>query len=92
MDTKTFLINCTHSLGPAKTYILRGTPRTCAIKTRAVTDNSTIKKGVCKGDRWPRKGNQGPRNRNRAPFNCTKPFLIAPVPVTVLIVGLRAEL
>ena len=26
-------------LGPAKTYILRGTPRTCAIKTRAVTDN-----------------------------------------------------
>ena len=29
----------THSLGPAKTYILRGTPRTYAIKTRAVTDN-----------------------------------------------------
>ena len=28
-----------YSLGPAKTYILRGTPRTCAIKTRAVTDN-----------------------------------------------------
>ena len=28
--------NC---LGPAKTYILRGTPRTCAIQTRAVTDN-----------------------------------------------------
>ena len=26
-------------LGPAKTYILRGTPQTCAIKTRAVTDN-----------------------------------------------------
>ena len=28
-----------HWLGPAKTYILRGTPRTCAIKTRAATDN-----------------------------------------------------
>ena len=27
------------ALGPAKTYILRGTPRTCAIKTRNVTDN-----------------------------------------------------
>ena len=27
------------SLGPAKTYILRGTPLTYAIKTRAVTDN-----------------------------------------------------
>ena len=28
-----------YSLGPAKTHILRGTPQTCAIKTRAVTDN-----------------------------------------------------
>ena len=28
-----------HYLGPAKTYILRGTPRTYAIRTRAVTDN-----------------------------------------------------
>ena len=31
-----------YMLGPAKTYIgyiLRGTPRTYAIKTRAVTDN-----------------------------------------------------
>ena len=26
-------------LGPAKTHILRGTPQTYAIKTRAVTDN-----------------------------------------------------
>ena len=26
-------------LGPAKTYILRGTPRTYAIKTLAVIDN-----------------------------------------------------
>ena len=26
-------------LGSAMTYILRGTPRTYAIKTRAVTDN-----------------------------------------------------
>ena len=28
-----------NTLGPAKTYILRGTPRTCAFKTRAATDN-----------------------------------------------------
>ena len=28
-----------YSLGPAKTYILRGTARTYAIKTRVVTDN-----------------------------------------------------
>ena len=28
-----------YKLGPAKTCILRGTPRTYAIKTRAVTDN-----------------------------------------------------
>ena len=28
-----------YRLRPAKTYILRGTPRTCAIKTRAATDN-----------------------------------------------------
>ena len=41
------------NLGPAKTYTLRGTPRTYAIKTRAVTDNWTINKG-------PRKGNRGP--------------------------------
>ena len=32
MSTKYFL-------GPAKTYILRGIPRTYAIKTRAATDN-----------------------------------------------------
>ena len=85
-------------LGPAKTYILRGTPQTCAIKTRAVTDNQTIKKGLCKGNRGPVRGTDGPVrgtkgcNRNRAPFNCTKSFLIAPVPATVLIVGLRADL
>ena len=30
---------CKNSLGPAKTYILRGTPWTYAIETRAVTDN-----------------------------------------------------
>ena len=28
-----------NKLGPAKTYILRGAPRTYAIKTQAVTDN-----------------------------------------------------
>ena len=28
-----------YTLGPAKTYVLRGTPRTYATKTRAVTDN-----------------------------------------------------
>ena len=31
--------NNQNRLGPAKTYILRGTARTYAIKTRAVTDN-----------------------------------------------------
>ena len=72
-----------NNLGPAKTYILRGTPRTYAIKTRVATDNSTIKTGLRKGNRWPRKG--------EGPVNCTKPLLIAPVPVTVLIVGLRAD-
>ena len=154
-----------YPLGPAKTYILRGTPQTCAIKTlgcdrqfvrkilvsvnffvsailgpemaapilwtpgkmpsfcrktyvhkiprfrgggevpilflwaRGIFLNLAIKKGLCKGNRGPVrgtdgpcKGNQGPCNRNRAPFNCTKPFLIAPVPVTVSIVGLRADL
>ena len=34
------VVAMTHRLlGPAKTYILRGTPRIYAIKTRAVTDN-----------------------------------------------------
>ena len=32
-------MNCGYPLGPAKTYILRGTPQTYAIKSRAVTDN-----------------------------------------------------
>ena len=86
-------------LGPAKTYILRGTPRTYAIKTRAVTDDWTIKKGPCKGNRGPVTGTDGPARGTEGPvtgtgpsFNCTKPLLIAPVPVTVLIVGLRADL
>ena len=87
-------------LGPAKTYILRGTPRTYVIKTRAVTDNKTIKKGLRKGNRGPVTGTDGPFNGNRGPCNrnrwprkdCTKTLLIAPVPVTVLIVSLRADL
>ena len=79
------------SLGPAKTYILRDTARTYAIKTRAVTDNLTIKKGPCKGNRWPVRGTKGPVTGTGPPFNCTKPLSIAPVPVTVLIVGLRAD-
>ena len=46
-----------HSLGPAKTYILGGTPRTYAIETGDVTDNWTIKKGPHKGNRGPVRGN-----------------------------------
>ena len=69
------------NLGPAKTYILRG--------------KKGLRKGELRarnGNRWARKGNRGPCNRNRTPFNCTQPLLIAPVPVTVLVVGLRAGL
>ena len=58
------------TLGPAKTYILRGTPRTRAIKTRAVTDNWTIKKG-------PRKGNGGSVRGSEGPVTGTGPLLIA---------------
>ena len=64
-------------LGPAKTYILRGTPRTCAIKTRAVTDNSTIKKGLCKGNRGPVRGTDGPVRGSKGPVTGTGPLLIA---------------
>ena len=88
-----------YSLGPAKTYILRGTARTYAIKTRVLTDNWTIKKGTRKGNRGPVRGTDGPVRGTEGPVtgtappsNCTKPLLIAPVPVTVLIVGLRADL
>ena len=59
-------------IGPAKTYILRGTPRTCAIKTRAATDNQTIKKGPRKGNRWP-----GPVRGTEGPVTGTGPLLVA---------------
>ena len=68
---------CGYALGPAKTYILRGIPRTCAIKTRAVTDNSTIKKGVCKGTDGPVRGTDGPVRGTKGPVTGTGPLLIA---------------
>ena len=56
----------TKNLGPAKTYILGGTRRTCAIKTWAVTNTWRIKEGV------PIRGTEGlPCNRNWHPFDCT---------------------
>ena len=36
-----------NALGPAKTHILRGIPRTYEINTGALTNNSTMKKGPC---------------------------------------------
>ena len=86
-------------LGPAKTYILRGTPRTYAIKAGLSPTIRQLKsapvrgtEGAHKGNRWRRKGNRGPCNRNRAPFQLHEALLIACVPVTVLIVGVRADL
>ena len=38
-DDGGMMILILYVLGPAKTYILRGTARTYAIKTRVVTDN-----------------------------------------------------
>ena len=57
-------------LGPAKTYILRGTPRTYAIKTRAVTNNLRIKSTPVRGTDGAVRGTEGPVAR-------TKLFLIA---------------
>ena len=65
-------------LGPAKTYILRGTPQTYAIKIRAVTDNMTMKKGPCKGNGGPRKGNRwAPVTGTEGPVTGTGRLLIA---------------
>ena len=64
-------------LGPAKTYILRGTPQTCAIKTRAVTDNQTIKGGPHKRNRGPVRGTEGPVRGTEGPVTGTGPLLIA---------------
>ena len=67
-------------LGLAKTYILRGTPRTYAIKIRAVTDNSTIKKGPRKGNRGPVRGTDGPVLGTEGPVTGAGPLLIAQNP------------
>ena len=63
--------------GPAKTYILRGTPRTHAIKARVATDNLTIKKDPRKGNRRPVKGTDGPVRGIEDPVTGTGPLLIA---------------
>ena len=42
------IANHQHHSDPAKTYILRGTPRTYAIETRAVTDNQTSESVKCR--------------------------------------------
>ena len=67
-------------LGPAKTHILRGTPQTCAIKIRVVTDNATIKKGPRKGNRGPVRGTNGPVTGTEGPVTGTGPLLIAQSP------------
>ena len=72
-----------YTLGPAKTYILRGTPRTYAIKTRAVTDNSTIKKGPRKGNGGPVRGTDGPVKGTEGPVRGTE----GPVTGTPLLVA-----
>ena len=90
-----------YNFGPAKTDILRGTRRTYAIKTRAVAGNSTIKKGPRKRNRGPVRETDGPKRETESPvagtgpllkFTCTKPLLIAPGPLTVLNVRVRADL
>ena len=74
-------MNEEHILGTAKTYILRGTPRTYAIKTRAVTDNLTTKKDPRKGNREPVRGTDGPVRETEGPVTGTGPPLIAQNPV-----------
>ena len=63
-------------LGSGKTYILtnRGTSRTYAIKTGAVTDNSTIKMGLRKGNRGPATGTNGPVRETEGPVTGTGSF------------------
>ena len=72
------------SLGPAETYnrsyVLRGTLRTYAIKNRAVTDNQTIKKSPRKGNRGPVRGTDGPVLGAEGPLTGTGPLLIAQNP------------
>ena len=68
------------TVGPAKTYILIGTPRTYASKTWAVTDNWTIKKGPRKKNRGPVRGTDSPRRGTEGPVTGTGPPLIAQNP------------
>ena len=63
-----------YALGPANIHILRGTRRTFAIKTRAVIDSWTIKKGPCKGNRGPVSGTDGPVRRTEGPETGTSPL------------------
>ena len=66
---------CHNRLGPAKTYTLRGTLQTHAIKTRV--DNLTIKKDPPKGNRRPVRGTNGPVRGTEDPVTGTGPLLIA---------------
>ena len=72
----------TMTVGPAKTYTLRGTPWTYAIKIRGLwptnrqLDPASGEPRACKGNRWPRKGNR-----------VHKTCLVAPAPLTVIIGG-----
>ena len=63
-------------LGLAKTYILRGTPRTYAIETRAVTHNLTIKKGPVRGIEGLQGETDGPERGTEGPLTGTGPLLI----------------
>ena len=79
--THTSIYIYTYIKGPAKNYILRGTPQTYAIKTRPVTDNETIKKGPPrKWNRGPVRGTDGPISGTEGPVTGTGPLLTAQIP------------
>ena len=69
-----------YSLGPVKTSVLRGTPRTYAMKIQAVTDIRQLKKGPLQGDRGPVTGTDGPVRGTEGHVTGTGPFLIAQNP------------
>ena len=75
LDVHSDLEHVYHTLGPAETHTLRDTPRTYATKTRAVTDNQTIKTGTCEGNRGPVGGTDGPVRGAEGPVTRTGPCL-----------------
>ena len=70
----------------------RSANRTLAIPDRQSKRPSSGEPSVGKGNQWPCKGSRGPCNRNPAPFSLHENLLRAPFPVTVLVVGVRADL